>query len=304
MCICNWEGENVLNTKDPVRLPARHPAGHLAWHNGEKPEPDLHPERPAAGETLGLMGVMLRWWRGYKDLFFIRWANIRNEWYFHIFLGLTFPVAIMVFMKFSGGASDPASGLYVASGNAVMALVMGPMQSICNDLAWGRQRNDLEYFAALPVSKLQITLAFATVSAIFIIPTMVFSIGIGSLWFRFPIRWNLAVLPIMLLAALSMAGLGVLAGVNARSLHQANLFNSATMLVVVFLSPVLIPYENLPVFLQWTSKLLPTSYAAAALRGSLTGMPAAAVLKQAGILLGFTIVFLYLATRKLDWRVE
>ncbi len=264
-----------------------------------------HAKGPGNGPlSASFVHILLRWFKGYGDLFFIRWANLRNEWYFHIFLGLTFPVAIMVFMKFSGSATDPARGLYVASGNAVMALVMGPMQSICNDLAWGRQRNDLEYFAALPVSKLQITLAFTTVSAIFIIPTMVFSIGIGSWWFGFPVRWNPMILPVMLLAALSMSGLGVLAGVNARSLHHANLFNSATTLIVAFLSPVLIPHENLPSVLQWTSRLLPTSYAAEALRGSLSDMSNPELLQQASILLGFTVVFLYLATKRLDWRID
>ena len=85
-----------------------------------------------------------RWLKGFADLFFIRWANIRNEWYFHVFLGLALPLAIMVFMKFSGSVNSPDTGLYVASGNAVMALVMGHMQSICNVLAWARQKHDLE----------------------------------------------------------------------------------------------------------------------------------------------------------------
>lgn len=247
---------------------------------------------------------LFRWFGAYRDLLFIRWANIRNEWYFHVFLGLTFPIAILVFMKFAGAVNDPGTGLYVATGNAVMSLVMGPMQSLCNDFAWARQRNDLEYFAALPVSKLQITLAFASVSAIFVIPTMIFSIFIGSLWFGFAVRWHIMVVPVMVVSALSMAGLGVLAGVNARSGHQANLFNSAATLVVAFLSPLLIPYRNLPVLLQWTSKALPTSYAASALRGVLAGSPVSTVWVDLGIVLVFTVIFLYLATKRLDWRTE
>jgi ABC-2 type transport system permease protein len=101
-----------------------------------------------------------------------------------------------------------------------------------------------------------------------------------------------------------MAGLGVMAGVYARGIHQANMFNSAVMLVVVFLSPVLIPYENLPGFLQVASRLLPTSYAAAALRGSLSGMPMPEILRYLGLLLAFTAGFLYLGTKRLDWRID
>jgi ABC-2 type transport system permease protein len=262
------------------------------------------PARALAIKPPDFPSAVRHWWRAYENLLFIRWANIRNEWYFGVIVGMLFPIAIMIFMKFSGSTTDPATGLYVASGNAVMSLVMGPMQSLCNDMAWGRQRNDLDYFAALPVTKLQVTLAYATVSGIFIIPAMLFSIGIGSWWFGFPVKWNPVIIPVMLLASLSMAGLGVMAGVYARGIHQANMFNSAVMLVVVFLSPVLIPYENLPGFLQVASRLLPTSYAAAALRGSLSGMPMPEILRYLGLLLAFTAGFLYLGTKRLDWRID
>ena len=47
------------------------------------------------------------------------------------------------------------------------------------------------------------------------IPTMILSIFIGSLWFGFAIRWHIMVVPVMAVSALSTAGLGVLAGVNA-----------------------------------------------------------------------------------------
>ena len=89
-----------------------------------------------------------------------------------------------------------------------------------------------------------------------------------------------------------------------KSLHQANLFNSASTLVVAFLSPVLIPYENLPRLLQLTSKLLPTSYASAALRKCLVGMTGWEMLRDTAVLFAFTTAFLYLATKKLDWRAE
>ncbi|MGI6621069.1 MAG: ABC transporter permease [Bacillota bacterium] len=264
----------------------------------EKPEGAAVPKPPHPAGTRG------HWLRAYRDLVFIRWTNIRNEWYFGVIVGMLFPVAIMTFMRLSGSTTDPQAGLYVASGNAVMSLVMGPMQSLCNDLAWARQRNDLDYFAALPVTKLQVTLAYTTVSGVFIIPGMLFSIGIGSWWFGFPVQWNPLTLPVMVLASLSMAGLGVMAGLHARGIHQANMFNSAVMLVTVFLSPVLLPYENLPKFLQVTSKLLPTSYAAAALRGSLSGMPMPELVKYLGILCAFTAGFLYIGTKRLDWRLD
>lgn len=245
-----------------------------------------------------------RWFAVYADMFFIRWANIRNEWYFHAILGSLMPVALMGFLRLSGAATDLASGLYVTAGNAIVALVMGPMQSLCNDLAWGRQRNDLEYYASLPVSKLQLTLAFASVSALFVVPPIIITILVGSLWFGFPVVWNPLLIPVILASALSLCGVGILAGVHARNGHQANMFNSLTMLVVMFLSPVLIPYENLPRLLQWTSRLLPTSYAADAFRGALAGQAGSEFWLNLGAVVAFAAFTLHWATRRLDWRVE
>ncbi|MEW6523027.1 MAG: ABC transporter permease [Bacillota bacterium] len=250
------------------------------------------------------LGGGRRWAAVYADLFFIRWANVRNEWYFHVILGPLFPLAILAFMRMTGAVRDPAGALYVTAGNAIAALVLGPMQSLNNDLAWGRQRNDLEYYSTLPFSKLQLILAFVSVSTVFTIPGMLLTIFIGSAWLGFPVVANPLVLPIMLVSALSMAGLGAVMGVHARNGHHANMMNGIASLVVTFMSPLLIPYENLPLVLRFTSKLLPTSYAADAFRAALAGRSDPAVLANLGVVVLFAVAFLVLATKRLDWRVD
>ncbi len=251
-----------------------------------------------------LQASVERWISVYLDLFFLRWANIRNEWYFHVILGPVFPLAMLGFLKMTGAIRDPETALYITAGNAILALVLGPMQSIANDLAWGRQRNDLEYLATLPFSKLQMILAFVSVSTIFTLPAMLFTIYVGKLWLGFSVHLTWGLLPIMVLAGLSMCGLGVFIGVYARNGHHANIMNTLAMGMVTFLSPILIPYDNLPRILQWTSKLLPTSYAADAFRASLSGATFLQVLPQSLVLAGFSVALLYLATGRLDWRVE
>jgi len=78
----------------------------------------------------------------------------------------------------------------------------------------------------------------------------------------------------------------------------------ALMLAVMFLSPVPIPYENLPRVLQLTSKLLPTGYAANAFRATLAGRSDAYVWWNLAAIVTFAAATLYLGTRKLDWRRE
>ncbi len=262
------------------------------------------PARSAHLPQLGAWGTVIRWFRVYGDLFFIRWANIRNEWYFHVILGPVFPLAMLAFLKMLGAAQTPESALYVTAGNAVLALVLGPMQSIANDLAWGRQRNDLDYLATLPMSKLQMVLAFVSVSTVFTMPAMLLTMYVGGLWLGFAVRISAAVIPVMLLSGLSMCGLGVMYGVYARNGHHANIMNTLTTGVVMFLSPVLIPYENLPRLLQISSRLLPTSYAASAFRAAVAGATMRDIWIDCAVLAVFAVSLLYMATRKLDWRVE
>ncbi|HHT49807.1 MAG TPA: ABC transporter permease [Firmicutes bacterium] len=109
---------------------------------------------------------------------------------------------------------------------------------------------------------------------------------------------------VMILAGFSMVGVGVLIGVYARNSHHANIMNTMVMTFVMFFSPVLIPSANLPMFLRYTSKLLPTSYAADAFRQVLMGRINTELFINIGILLLFTVVTLLLAVKRLDWRVE
>lgn len=259
---------------------------------------------PPALTNPGLAARWQRWWRVFFDLFFIRWTNIRNEWYFHVILGPLFPLAMLLFLNLTGAIRDAETGLYMTAGNAIIALVMGPMQSLTNDLAIARQRNDLEYFATLPFQKIQLVLAFAAVSSIFTIPAMLITIAVGALWLGFPVVFNPLILVVMVAAGLSMAGVGVFMGVNARNIHHANMLNSVMMLVIMFMSPVVIPWQNMPLVLKITSKVLPPSYAADGFRSALAGSYGWDVWFNIGMLLLFSLVLLTLATRKLDWRAD
>jgi len=251
-----------------------------------------------------ILGKVSRWCAVYADLVFIRWANIRNEWYFALLVGALFPLAMLVAFRMLGAVQTPASAMYVAAGNGIVALIMGPMQSLANDLAWGRQRNDLEYYAVLPFSKTQLVLAFVTVASVFSMPAMLITLWVGGLWLKFSVVITPWVVAVMIVAGLSMAGLGVFIGVQAKNGHHANMMNALVMVVVMFFSPVLIPFENLPVFLRYTSRLFPSSYAADAFRAALAGRGDIVVWGNLLALVAFSIVLLWLATRKLDWRAE
>ncbi|HPJ90230.1 MAG TPA: ABC transporter permease [Thermotogota bacterium] len=238
----------------------------------------------------------------YFHLVFIRWANIRNEWYFHFLMTPLIPIGLIVFLKFAGAVRTPAEALYVTAGNTIMSLIIGPMQSMSNDLALNKERRDFDFLALLPISRLQLILAYTTVSTIFTIPGMLITLFIGKLWFGFPMEFNIFVPVIMLLSALSMVGLGVMIGVNSKSIHHANIVNAIITALVTFMSPVLVQENHLPEFLRYLSKLFPTTYSAKAFRLALNGDIGGDMYFNLLILLGFTVAFLFIAVKKIDWR--
>jgi ABC-2 type transport system permease protein len=243
------------------------------------------------------------WWHVYTTLVFVRWANVRNEWYF-LLLTPIFPLGILVFMRLTGAIPDPSSALYVTAGNAVLTVAVGPMQSIANDLAWGRQKNELEYFACLPIPKLLLVLGFCSVAVATSLPGMLLTLAVGKLWLGFPMVFHPVIILVLLVTSLSMVGFGVFLGVFARSGHHVNLLNNTALMAITFLSPLLIPEEQLPMVLRLTARLIPVTYAVDSFRSALQGTVDARMAINLAILGGFAGGFLYLAVHKLDWRAK
>lgn len=238
------------------------------------------------------------WW----DLFLFRVAGVRDHWYWYVMGWLVFPIAILFFMKMAT-AADPSVALYLITGNAVMALVFGPVQFISNDLAWLRQRNDLDFFATLPITRLQLVMAVLAVAALTSIPGTIINLLIGSWVVGLPLAWHPLFPLVLVLSVLSMAGIGVMIGVYARSGTHANIMNNLMLIMVMFLSPVFIPADRLPAVLQYTARVLPTTYVSHGLRATLGGDPAGLGLGMA-VLVVWAVLTLWFATQRLEWRQE
>lgn len=236
------------------------------------------------------------WW----DVFVLRVLPLRQEWYWHVVGWLVFPLGILFFMKIAGG-QDPQMTLYFLTGNAIMGLIFGAVQFVSQDLAWSRQNNLLDYYATLPVSRLQLILAIVAVAALTSIPGALINIWIGTKILGTTIVWHPVLILVIGLAVLSMAGVGVMIGVYAKSGTHANLINNLILILVMFLSPVFVPMERLPAALQISARILPTTYAADALRATLAGNTKNAV-PALIVLTIWAIVTLWLAVHRIEWR--
>jgi ABC-2 type transport system permease protein len=242
----------------------------------------------------------------FLDLYLMQLANYRWTWRWQLISGLIAPVSFMFVLK-TLLANDPSAatsglGAHILAGNLVMSVLLTTMGHASNRFAWLKETEGLDYYATLPIDRalmvVTVILAFVTLS----IPQLAGTVLLGKMLFGLPLTPHLLSPLVIVLAALSLAGVGAGIGILAPDMPTEAVLANLAAFLMLFLSPVLIPAERLPAVLQVTSRLLPTSYAVEALRRLLVGTLDERVALDLAILAGFSIVSLYVATRRLDWR--
>jgi ABC-2 type transport system permease protein len=238
------------------------------------------------------------------DLYLMQLANYRWTWRWQLIGGLVAPLSFMFMLHSLLGTEGTAgaAGASVLAGNLVLSAVFTAMGNTANRFAWLKETEGLDYYATLPISRSAmvstVVLAFVTLS----LPSMVATVLLGRLLFALPLSPHPLALVVLVLTALSLAALGATIGILAPNVETQGVISNLALFLLIFLSPVLVPLERLPALLQLTSRLLPVSYAVAALRSLLVGTVDGAVLRDLAILAAFAAAALTLAARRLDWR--
>jgi ABC-2 type transport system permease protein len=144
-------------------------------------------------------------------------------------------------------------------------------------------------------------LAALTTSGILLTLPSVLTVSLVGVFFfelRFP---PLAVL-VLILSAYAMSGLGAFIGFWSPTAQVAGIATQVIQALVILFAPVYIPFERLPHPLQVTAHLLPTTYAAQALREAVAGGTWLELWPEMLILFGFATISLGVIPLKLDWR--
>ena len=124
--------------------------------------------------------------------------------------------------------------------------------------------------------------------------------------FGITVRGNpLLIAGILIIGTLSFLGLGIVATSIAREQESAQLVLGLLQFPMMFLSGVLFPVEQMPVFLQTISKLLPLTYAVDALRkGMILGVGIDAIIVPIIILVILGVVTMTLGVPLFERAVK
>jgi ABC-2 type transport system permease protein len=236
------------------------------------------------------------------DLCLIELTNWRWSWRTLIITGTLTPLLGIVALGIFARDSGREALAYVLTGNTVLALMFGNMDNVQSHFAYMRFMGALDYFATLPVRKHILILAVVLSFLLLSLPSLAATMLLGSLLLAVPIAPNAAILVVVPLCAISMASVGALIGVSARTPQESGSLGLLVTLVMTGLGPVMIPPARLPGFMLFLGRFSPATYAASALRQTLLGPLTERIILDLAVLAGVTGVLFWLVGRRLDWR--
>ena len=177
----------------------------------------------------------------------------------------TLPVEARPKMLFN---PDSRSANFLIPGMIAVLMQMMTVLMTAISIVRERERGTLEQLYMTPVKPLGLMVGkivpYAIVAYIEISILLVFM----RVAFGVPIKGN--VLLLMLLVTpfiLTMLGFGTLVSTKARTYQEATQMAFGTMMPSIFLSGYIFPIENMPIFFQSISRIIPTTYLIQIFRG-------------------------------------
>jgi ABC-2 type transport system permease protein len=229
-------------------------------------------------------------------------SSYRGNWVFQIFISLIVPFALVFSAKSLIGTVHADRAVFLLGGNMAMSIAFGPTTFLISKLGWARQSREFDYWIALPVPKLIVVVAIISMALLFALPGLLGSYFFGSLLLGLPLTGAWALIFLIPLGVLPLAGVGAFLGAIAPNGQTAGLMSNVVLIVVGFLSPMFIPPEQLPRILRITSLFVPTTYVADAFRSVIGAHLGPRFILDIVILGLCSTVCLAFAHWKMEWR--
>lgn len=228
--------------------------------------------------------------------------EFRTSWTYLMVFGAIIPLGLLFWLSRMGGELNQERAVFILGGNLVTSIIYGPATGMIGKIGWGKEQRTFDYWAALPLPKLGWVLSTVTVYLLLALPAVVVILVVGALTLGLPLTNGLWLIPLIPLGTLSMVGFGAFLGMIAPNGQTATLFGNAMVGVVTFLTPTLMPLEQMPTVMQGIARIMPMTYAADAFRLALAGEIGQAMLIDVAILLLSGLAFLWLLQKRLDFR--
>jgi ABC-2 type transport system permease protein len=228
---------------------------------------------------------MRHWLRSY--LLLLRWnlLRLRARLPFMFIVQMLIAVGIVVGLSYLVPDIDEVTALYLATGAPTVALVTAGMVLAPQMLAFQKMQGLFDFQRAMPVPRLAMLAADATVWVGLALPGTVVAILVAFVRFDLDLTVSPLLVPALLLVALVAVAVGYGIGYAVKP-ELTGIISNAIIIATLMFSPVNYPAERLPDWLAAVHQVLPVQYMAQAVRETVavpeSGVPALPFLVLAG----------------------
>ncbi|HEX7065679.1 MAG TPA: ABC transporter permease [Bacillales bacterium] len=237
-------------------------------------------------------------------LFRIQFAEIRDSWMWVIGLASMFPFTTLLFLKFYTVNPTPEMMMRIITGNMVFAIIVMGINALAQEISFQKHQGHFMFYASLPIAKLNFVIAVFIRGFMTSFPSVVILAVIGQLVYNIQFHYSLGMIPVLLLAVFSCAGIGTALGFVSPNHQFTNMLAQTLLMVISFLSPVMVTMDMLPKVLQWVAYIFPTTYVAAAFRELFLSGWSPDVTRNVLILAGYVILSFFVILKTVQWRIE
>ena len=166
---------------------------------------------------------------------------------------------------------DRTTALYLSTGAPTLTLILLGLNAVPQEVTQGRIAGRYDYLMSLPVPRLAPLASEITFWLAVQVPGTAVALAIAAARFDIGLDIDWAVVPAIVLVALTAASVGYALAVGFQPQVATQISGFIGILLLLF-SPINFPADRMPGFLQAIHQVLPVQYMADLVRGGLTGV--------------------------------
>ncbi|HIV58103.1 MAG TPA: ABC transporter permease [Candidatus Stackebrandtia faecavium] len=244
---------------------------------------------------------MKHWCRSY--IFLLKWEILRSKRELPFFLILQAMISLGVVIGFSFllPHATAQEALYLCTGSMTVSLITVGMVLAPQAVAKRKESGFLDYQRSMPVPRLALMAADATVWAAVSVPGLIVTTIVALTRFELDVATSPLIIPTVVMVIAGTISVGYSLAYLVRP-AMVNILTNSIIVIALMFAPINFPASRLPDWLASVHNVLPFQYMAQAIRETID-VPASGVPMLPFVVLGaWCIVGLAIASRALTHR--
>jgi len=186
---------------------------------------------------------------------------------------------------------------FMAPGIMAMVIMMAAMIGLAGSVSRERELGTMDGILSAPISRLSIVVGKSFALGVRGLLQAALTLILAILLFGVVVHGNLGlVILLLILTVFSFIGIGIMISAIASDQETAMTIMMTVMFPMMFLSGAFSPVQQMPMVLQWISKIIPLTYSVEALRKCIVlGTGISGMTTEVWVMLAFGVVFLAIA---------